>query len=221
MSVQITDPPDNGTFPDNPRGWTAIATIDSTDGVSGVLMDTNPNNPEGIYPGNGANPSGPDGSGIYTWEVPFEVDDTIQNMDPLLVQCYDSETFDDGVTHADTASEDGLAAHRHKKKPAGPAPTIDIDSADLSGSTVPVTVKLTPKTTGAIFLALLNYPAGAKRPTRKEVLVFPLLPSKDHTVRKHTFNGVDASQWTHICVIAVIKGHQGHPKRKWIKPAPK
>ena len=214
MSVTITDPPDNSTFPYD-EGWTATATIDSGDGVDGVLLDYNPAS-DGIYSSNGPSGTGPV-AGIYTWQVPFLLDGTIANGDPLMIHCYDAETFDDGDSHADTASQAGVAPRETKeRKQAAGGPSINITAASQSGTTVTVTVELTPKTTGAIFLALLNYTGDIKKAT-KDVRVHPLLPSPDKKTRKHTFQGVDAGEWTHIYAVAVVQHHAGKPKVKPIK----
>jgi hypothetical protein len=216
MSVTITDPPDNDSFPYD-EGWTATATIDSADAVDGTLLDLNTNE---VYPSNNTSGVGPDpGTGLYTWQVPFTPDANIWAGDPLMIYCYDAEISGDGDTHADTASADGLDSSRSKQREplasSAGAPSIGITTADLSGTTVSVTVKLTPQQKGGIFLMLAHYTGDIKKIT-KSVHVHRLSASQNDT-RNHSFLDIDASKWTHISVIAVTYRHRGAPKAKCLK----
>jgi hypothetical protein len=217
MSVAITDPPANEYFPYD-EGWAATATIDFDDAVDGVLIDYNTND---VYPSPGPSCSGgPDSSGLYTWQVPFNHDANIVEGDPLLIYCYDAEIDGDGASVPETASQDGRKpasepGRREPKSPREGAPSITITDAHLSGTTVSVTATLTPQTKGGIFLVLANFKGDIRKFTR--LIRVCSLPADASAKRSCTFSDVDGSKWTHIHVIAVTYRNQGKPQIRTIK----
>lgn len=212
MAVTITDPPNDGAFPDpGSNNWTATTTIDNADAVDGVLIDYNTNL---MYPSPGPScTGGPDANGLYWWQVPFQPDANIQAGHLLEIYCYDAEIDGDGASVEDTASLAGSLPflereHRRPKMSRTGAPSITITSAELSGTTtVDVTVQLTPQTKGGIFLLCANLTGDIHKHTRR-IYVYGLKPSEDK-VRNHTFQDVHANQWTHIYAIAVTYRNQG------------
>lgn len=211
MTVQITDPPDNSSFPYD-EGWTATATIDSDDAVDGVLIDWDTLL---AYPSPGPSlTDGPDGQGLYWWQVPFTPDANIQQGDLLEIYCYDAEIDDPGAAVFDAASQAGREPYpeqeqRYGGMPRGSAPSITITSAELTETKVAVKVKLTPQTKGGLFLLCANLTGDNHKHTRR-TYVYCLQPLEDAT-RDYTFQDVDASQWTHILVIGVTYRNQGNP----------
>lgn len=220
MAVQITDPPNNGQFPSD-QGWAATVQIDSSDAVSGILMDYYTNL---AYPGTGGNPIGPDASGWYTWTVSFTPDGNIQLGDLLGIYCYDAEITGDAASVEDIASQAGIAAApvrelRQSDAPRAGPPSITISSARLSGTSVSVTVQLTPQTKGGIFLWCAKI-TGINQNNTRLIQVCPLPPS-DFQARSHTFQNIDVSQWTNIYVVAVTHGNHCCPAVRPLKICPR
>lgn len=203
MTVQITDPPDYSVFPYD-EGWTATATIDSNDAVDGVLMDYS-TNPVNVYPSPGPSGSGPNASGLYTWQVPFTNLVGITIGDTLVIYCYDAEISGDGASCEELASADGSGALG-----GGLASTIVINAPRLAQKTLQGTVQLPAHTGGGVFLVLANHNGDMRKHTRR-IQVYPLPALAVASPQNYKFDNVDDTQWTHIHIVAVTYRHRGSP----------
>jgi hypothetical protein len=211
MSVNITFPANDGDQLPGTHSWGATATYGTNDAVDGYVLDLASNN---IYPSNNPSYVFDSGTGIYTWTVPFQTTPQggtqVAVGDSLYIDCYDAETGDNDGTRTAVAS----AVELKKGEKKGTPPTIKIDSVSMDGTTLLVSVTKSKGVKGYIRVVLAST-NDIKHPVSN--VLFQKFVESDQKCNGR-FDGIDATKWTYIYVVAVIKGHQGHPDKYRVKP---